>query len=67
MRCCQEIFTKWLETQGNANWDQLLEALRSPNVQLTNLANQIEQMILGECMFLTLQLANCSLSFKNQI
>ena len=64
VRCCQEMFTKWLQTQENASWDQLLEALRSPSVQLKNLANQIDQMILGECIFLTLQLANCSLSFK---
>ena len=39
MRCCQEMFKKWLETE-NASWDQLLEALRSPSVQLVYLASQ---------------------------
>ena len=48
MRCCQEMFSKWLEAQENASWDQLLEALRSPSVQLTNLANQIKQMMVGK-------------------
>ena len=39
------MFAKWLDTQENAIWDQLLEALRSPNVKLMHLANQIEQML----------------------
>ena len=47
MRCCQEMFAKWLETPENASWDQLLEALRSPGVQLESLANQIDQMLVG--------------------
>ena len=48
MRCCQEMFKKWLETE-NASWDQLLEALRSPSVQLVYVAKEIEE-ILGKCM-----------------
>ena len=39
------MFVKWLDTQENASWDQLLEALRSPSVQLMHLAKQIEQML----------------------
>ena len=42
------MFNKWLETQKNASWDQLLEALRSPSVQLDNLAYQIDQMLGGK-------------------
>ena len=38
------MFTTWLQ-QDVASWDQLLEALRSPSVQLEYLANQIEQML----------------------
>ena len=48
MRCCKEMFKKWLETE-NASWDQLLEALRSPSVELEYLANQIKQMLVGKC------------------
>ena len=39
------MFVKWLDTEENASWDQLLEALRSPSVELMHLANQIEQML----------------------
>ena len=39
------MFTEWLNTQESASWDQLLEALRSPSVQLIHLANQIEQTL----------------------
>ena len=38
------MFIKWLE-QAIANWDELLKALRSRNVQLMYFANQIEQML----------------------
>ena len=44
MRCCQEMFAKWLETEENASWNQLLETLRSSSVNLTRttLAQKIE-------------------------
>ena len=42
------MFKKWLELQNNANWDQLLKALRSPSVQLMYLASQIERMLIGK-------------------
>ena len=45
MRCCQEMFTKWLNIQENASWDQLLEALRSPSIQRIDLASQIEKTL----------------------
>ena len=44
-RCCQEMFTEWLKTQEDASWDQLLEALKCPSVQLIDLVNRIEQML----------------------
>ena len=45
MRCCQEMFIKWLNTKENASWNQLLEALRSPCVQRIDLASQIEKTL----------------------
>ena len=42
------MFAEWLDTQKSTSWDQLLKALRSPNVQLVYLANQIEQMLNDE-------------------
>ena len=41
------MFKKWLDTQENASWDQLLRALRSKSVQLNTLANKIENMLIG--------------------
>ena len=42
------MFIKWLDTQVIASWDQLLEALRSPSVQLMHLASEIDQMLDNE-------------------
>ena len=40
------MFSEWLEKQENASWDQLLKAMRSPSVQLKDLAKQIETQLL---------------------
>ena len=42
------MFAKWLETEVITSWDQLLEALRRPSVQLMHLANEIDQMLDNE-------------------
>ena len=39
------MLEKWLNTKQDASWNQLLDGLRSPGVQLTYLADQIEQML----------------------
>ena len=41
------MFKKWLESQEQASWDQLLKALRSRSVQLSTLASRIENMLIG--------------------
>jgi len=41
--CCKSVFEKWLNTQEDASWEQLLEALKS--VQLDYLASQIENKL----------------------
>ena len=45
--CCKYVFKKWLETTtaDYATWNQLIKALRSPNIQLDYLANQLEQIL----------------------
>ena len=45
MTCCREMFAEWLRTEVDASWDQLLEVLRSSNIQLIHLADQIEREI----------------------
>ena len=43
--CCRKMFSKWLETQfDNASWDQLIQAVK--NIELNNVANDIEQLLL---------------------
>ena len=41
------MFRKWLASQADASWDQLLSALRSRSVQLNALANKIDNMLIG--------------------
>ena len=46
--CCKRFFKKWRDTTTNATWDQLIQALRSPSVQLVYLADQLQQMLITE-------------------
>ena len=45
-RCCTRMFTFWLQKQLTASWNQLIEALRQPSIELHALASNIEQMLL---------------------
>ena len=47
--CCQCVLKKWRETFTDVTWNQLIEALRSPSIQLNHLASQLEQMLITEC------------------
>ena len=40
------MFDLWLKKQPTASWDQLIEALRQPGIELGTLAGKIEQMLL---------------------
>lgn len=44
---CMEMFWYWLDTHRDASWQDLLKALRSPGVDLGNVATEIEQMLTG--------------------
>jgi len=46
LRCCQCMLQKWLQTNTDASWGQLLEALRSPCIQLMFLADKIESTLI---------------------
>ena len=49
MGCCKYMLQKWLDTIPDASWNQLLEALRSPCVQLNFLADQVECKLIKKC------------------
>ena len=44
-KCCKCMLEKWLETT-NATWNKLINALRTPCVALTYLADQIEHKLI---------------------
>ena len=44
--CCIEMFQLWLRKQPTASWNQLIDSLRQPSIDLNHLANEIEQMFL---------------------
>ena len=48
IECCGEMLELWLRKQPEATWNQLLEALRSPAIQLNNIASELEEMLLEE-------------------
>ena len=45
-KCCTKMFQLWLRKQPTASWNQLIEALRQPDIELHALATKIEQMLL---------------------
>ena len=45
-QCCVKMFKLWLRKQPSASWNQLIEALRQPEIELHTLATKIEQMLL---------------------
>ena len=45
-KCCTKMFDLWLSKQPTASWNQLMEALRQPGIELGTLASNIEQILL---------------------
>ena len=43
---CTKMFDLWLKKQPTASWNQLIEALRQPGIEMGTLASKIEQMLL---------------------
>ena len=44
-KCCKRMLEKWLKTT-NATWNKLINALRTPCVALTYLADRIEHKLI---------------------
>jgi len=47
IKCCKEMFWYWLKTHPKASWQQLVESLKSPAIQLHTVAANIERMFTG--------------------
>ena len=43
---CREMFKLWLDLQaGSASWDQLIQALREPSLELNQIAIKVDGML----------------------
>ena len=45
-KCCTEMLELWLNRSPIATWDQLIEALKAPGINLNDAASKIEGMLL---------------------
>ena len=45
-KCCFKMFDLWLKKHPTASWNQLIEALRQPCIELSTLGSKIEKMLL---------------------
>ena len=46
-KCCLEMFLLWLENNNDATWYQIVEALKSPGVELSVVAVDLEKKLSG--------------------
>ena len=46
--CCMEMFWYWLDTKRDANWQNLIDALLAPAIDLCAAAADIEKMLAGD-------------------
>ena len=44
-KCTEKMLQLWLERRSDANWNQLVQALRMPNIRLDALASELESML----------------------
>ena len=54
VRCCKCVLEKWLQSSVDATWNQLIEALRCPNVRLNYFASELEQRLKPECKIIAM-------------
>ena len=45
--CCTEMFWYWLRSNDDASWLQLIDALRSPAIELYTVASKLEKIFAG--------------------
>ena len=47
-KCCLKMFNYWKQSHPEANWYNLVKALRSPGIRLHAVASDIEEKFIGE-------------------
>jgi len=48
-KCCLAMFEYWMDTHPEATWNHLAVALKSPGVDLTSVASEIEKNFSSQC------------------
>ena len=46
--CCTALFSYWLQAHPNANWHDVVVALKEPGVEMNALAADVENKFIGE-------------------
>ena len=46
-RCCLEMLLYWLEVKPSTTWEAVIQALRSPGLQLVKTSEEVEKKIYG--------------------
>ena len=49
--CCKKMLKLWVEKYPQATWNDLIESLNAPGLELHNTASKIERMLLQPGMF----------------
>ena len=45
--CCNAMFWLWLDKSADATWQNLIEALKTPSVGLSKVADDLKRMLTG--------------------
>ena len=46
-KCCFQMFRIWLKTDRHLDWNRIVNALKSPGVNLNTLADKLDQKLLS--------------------
>ena len=57
--CCKKMLKLWVEKYPEATWNDLIESLKAPGVELRETASKIEGMLLPPGMFVN---SNCHIN-----
>ena len=50
-RCCAEMFLSWLRSHTTATWQDLVEALKAPGVELNDVAAMVEAQFIHGLLY----------------
>ena len=63
--CCLAMLRFWIETHPEANWHDLVMALRSPGVDLLSVASDIENKLIDKNISIMLVTYSCFVCLAN--